>query len=356
MTNAALFFLFSLSTWWLWGTAFAQGNDTEVTKLEWAKIRWESLQRQFGPLDYKYGLVDASSQIELSTSYVVLVEQDEVTEVEPFVWSNIEPNPANFLSVNDLFDLVDTNIEIGSSVVATYDDVYGYPSQLTIVNRMTDFFVDYVIEPMTIYTLVQDELDTNMALWNKTSSEDYDYSLLLSCFCVPAATLPKRIQVRGGEIESIYDLKSGLASKNYFYNTLEAQFEEIQDAIEERWYIVSTSYNDTMGYPSSVFFDVHPGLSDDERSSVISDVTILGDPQPEQDMSVSPTTAPSLLGPELSIEYDIDDLSLLTVTASSMASAGPASDFQRRPLGKPMTMPIFVIFVVAFLASVFSNF
>jgi hypothetical protein len=344
MTKAVWLLLVSLLAWSLGRNVSAQRNDTESTKLESAKLRWEALQSQFGLLDYKYGVVDASSQTELSTSYIVLVEQDEVTSVEPFFWSNIEPDPANFLTVDDLFDLVDTNIESGLSVQATYDDVYGYPSQITIVSRNTDFLVDYVIEPMTIYTVAQDELDSNMALWNRTSSEDYSYNLRLSCFCVPAATLPKHIEVRGGDIYSIIDLESGLESENFFYNTLEFQFDEIQDAINDRWYVISTSYNDTMGYPTRVIFDVHPGLSDDERTTVISDVMVLGDPPSVHERSGSPTRAPSSFGIGNAIEYEIEDPP--TPTNLSPAPRGPTSDSQSRHVGNPMTMSILAMFVI----------
>jgi hypothetical protein len=353
MTNAVLILLLSLSAWLLGQKVSAQRNDTESTKLESAKIRWEALHSQFGPLDYKYGLVDASSRTELSSSFIVLVEEDEVTEVEPFVWSNIEPDPANFLTVEDLFDLVDTNIERGSFVEAIYDDVHGYPSQLTIANRNADFIVDYAVEAMTIYTISQEELNANLALWNKTSSEDYDYNLRLSCFCVPAATFPKHIKVRGGDIDSVFELESGLESKNFFYNTLESLFEEIQEAIDDRWYVISTSYNATMGYPTSVFFDVHPGLADDERTTVISDVVILRDPPAELERSASPTHAPSIHGRENAMEYEIEDLP--SPATSPTAINGPTSDSQRRLVGKPMTMPILavVVTVLPYFTSLF---
>jgi Family of unknown function (DUF6174) len=297
----------------------AQNVDSEPTKLASAKTKWEALQSDLGPLDYKYGFTDASSRTELSTSYIVLVEKDRVAEVEPIYWSNRQPDPAKFSTVNDLFDLIESNLESGSRALVVYDDVYGYPLEITIINDDAGVRVIYAIDPMTLYTVAQAELRTNMALWNKTSSKDYDYTLRLSCFCIPSATLPKRIEVRGGEIETILDVESGLESENFFFNTLDAQFEEIQDAINDRLYIITTSYNDTSGYPTSVYFDVHPGMSDDERLIEITDVVILDLSGEGRIDSSFPTDAPSIQGTENTTDLEMDFSLFPTVSPTTPA-------------------------------------
>lgn len=274
------------------GTVRAQKVETESTKLESAKAKWEALQNRLGPLNYKFGLSDFSSLTELSTSYIVLVEQNEISTVEPFFWSDKQPNPAKFLIVDEFFDLIESNIEIGSSISAIYDDVYGYPLELIIDNKDNGVRMSYSIDPMTIYSEAQAELDMNLALWKSESIKDYDFSLRLSCFCIPSATRPKRIEVRGGEIDTIFDVGSGTKSENFFYHTVEGQFEEIQDAINDRWYVVSTGYNDTLGYPASVYFDFHPGMSDDERKTEIKDVVILEFFSVGAEDSVDPTNSP----------------------------------------------------------------
>ncbi|KAG7342117.1 hypothetical protein IV203_007212 [Nitzschia inconspicua] len=323
----------------------AQMVETDSTEHRSARAKWESLQSRLGLLDYKYGFTNASSRSELSTTYIVLVEQDKVVEVEPFFWSDQQLDPSQFSTVNDFFDLIFSSIEANSSVRAVYDDTHGYPSELTIVNNEIGVHVNYVIDLMTIYSVAQEELDRNKALWTKTSTENYDYTLRLSCFCIPSATLPKRIEVRKGVIETIIDLETGMESENFFFSTLQDQFKEIQDAIRDRWNIISTSYDDTLGYPARVFFDIHHGMSHDERLTEVKDVVIFGFPSFDEINSFSPTAAPFALETSDDTEFS------LFPNTSTIVTGGHMIGTSRAYCALP-TMTIALVTILTIVASI----
>lgn len=258
-----------------------------------ARTKWEALQAELGPLDYKYLVTDISEGNNgLAVPVIVIVEADNVTEVESVFFTDEDgPVAENFLTVNAMLDLMEEEIDAGFTVTSVFDRAYGFPLEYTVTNEDEEVVQSVIIDPMTIYSLAQRELDTHYAMWNESATLDYDFKMRLSCFCIPSATTPKRIMVRDGEIANITDIEMGVEVENLFYNTIEKQFEEIQGAIDERWFVVDAQYNETLGYPTRFFFDVHPGIADEERATEISDVVILGELLPDIDSGIEFTDA-----------------------------------------------------------------
>jgi hypothetical protein len=129
---------------------------------------------------------------------------------------------------------------------------------------------------MTIYTILQDDLDKYLAMWNESSIVDYDYTVRISCFCVPAATAPKFVQVADNQIMSITDIESGTVEEEFSYPTVLEMFQNVQRSIDDKIFIIDVTYNETMGYISYYYFDVHPGLADEEVATTISDLVASG--------------------------------------------------------------------------------
>jgi hypothetical protein len=311
-------------------TLFILGQETlDVEELQAARVKWETLQEDLGPLDYKYLITDISEGNDGPVvSVIVMVEQDNATEVEQvFFLDDEEPVPDDYLTVNAMFDLMEMELEAGSIVTSVFDRTYGFPLEYIITNEDEEVVQSVIIDPMTIYSLAQHELDTHLALWNKRATLDYDYTLRLSCFCIPSATTPKSINVRDGAIENITDIDTGLEAEDLFYNTIEEQFDEIQGAIDERWFVVDARYNETLGYPLRFFFDVHPGIADEERATEISDVVILGEPLPDLDDGIAfteaepaatgrPTLAPTMAATEGSTDGGMQSTTVPTSRAT----------------------------------------
>ena len=260
----------------------------EVEDVIDARLKWEALQESLGPLDYKYLVTDITKSDAMNVPTMVLVEADNVTEVEDvFFIGDEDPVPSDFLTVNAMLDLMEEQIEDGSTVTSVFDRTYGFPLEYTITNDDEEVVSHVIIDPMTIYSVAQQELDIHVALWTNTSTFDYDYTTRVSCFCIPSATTPKRINVRDGEIENATDIETGLEEENIIFSTIDDLFEEIQGGIDGRWIIVDAQYNDTMGYPTRFFFDVHPGLADEERATEVYDVVVFADSLPDIDAEIS---------------------------------------------------------------------
>ena len=208
--------------------------------------------------------------------------------------------------------------------------------EYTITNDDNEVVTSVAIDPFTIYSLAQQDLDNHLAVWSNSSTLDYDYTTRVSCFCIPSATSPKRINVRDGAIENVTDIATGIEDEDLLFSTIDEVFEEIQGGIDGRWLVVDAEYNETLGYPVRFFFDVHPGLADEERATEISDVVIFGEPLPDIDTDISftdsdiepvstprPTLAPSTGATEGSTD-NATDSAAPTSDARVTATAGVA--------------------------------
>ena len=113
--------------------------------------------------------------------------------------------------------------------------------------------------------------DTNINLAN------YDVQFRMSCFCVPDATAPVVLQVRGGAIVSVTRVSDGAAVPpsrwEGIYYTVDQMFALIADARARGADEVRVSYDPLLRYPTSVFIDQSQRLADEERWFELSSLT-----------------------------------------------------------------------------------
>ena len=102
------------------------------------------------------------------------------------------------------------------------------------------------------------------ALWQKQGLSDYDFELLIGCFCRYDGTL--LVRVRAGTVISATRLADGsplTAAEVAAVPSIRELFEIARDALE-RADEVEVAYHPTLGYPTSMAIDWQHNAADDE--------------------------------------------------------------------------------------------
>lgn len=118
----------------------------------------------------------------------------------------------------------------------------------------------------------QKNLDAAKALWNKAAKNSYTLQQTRSCFCMPDSIRPISFDVVNGTIQTgsvAYADASGgkltdeMLSRGGLY-TVNAAFDYIQEAINERADNIDVEYDATTGYPKSIYVDRSHMIADEE--------------------------------------------------------------------------------------------
>lgn len=119
-------------------------------------------------------------------------------------------------------------------------------------------------------------LEDNRELFQSRVGRSYSYTYSNVCFCPVDVVAPVRISVRNGTIESIVVAADGTPvprGRWELYETIDAVFAVIEDALDQDAARVDVTYDPALGYPRDVFIDYDERIADEERGFVISDVT-----------------------------------------------------------------------------------
>jgi hypothetical protein len=114
-----------------------------------------------------------------------------------------------------------------------------------------------------------DDLAINRRHWQSQRVADYQIQFRMSCFCIPDATAPVVLQVRGGAIVSVTRVSDGVAVppsrwKGIYY-TVDQMFALIADAQAKGADEVRVAYDPLLRYPTTVFIDQSQRIADEER-------------------------------------------------------------------------------------------
>jgi len=122
-----------------------------------------------------------------------------------------------------------------------------------------------------------DDLATNRRHWRSQRITDYDIQFQMICFCVPDATAPVLLQVRGGAIVSVKRVADGVAVPpsrwEGTYYTVDQMFALIADAQARGADEVRVAYDPLLRYPTTVYIDQSFRLADEERHFEMSGLT-----------------------------------------------------------------------------------
>ena len=124
----------------------------------------------------------------------------------------------------------------------------------------------------------QQSLDQARAAWATAGSDNYDMQMSVSCFCLispDVVGLPAvNLEVRDGVITSAVTVDgTPLDPVPSIFKTVEAIFDEIQDAIDARAARIDATYH-ADGYPLSVSIDRSFLIADEEIGYTIHELTL----------------------------------------------------------------------------------
>merc|ERR1719491_112596 len=222
---------------------------------------------------------------------IVLVAGETVQSVRPYYYSEttleeLELDLAQYDTVEELFRW----IEEKGPMEVDYNPDFGYPTTMTLPpTNESAAAMTVVLAPMTVYTALQQNLDRQRAEWKKTSQlfPNYEYTAIVSCYCMPSYTSPKRIQVRNNTVVAVRDLglNATVDIDTGAYRTIKQVFDNIQAGIDGHYFTMDVVYSDeAQGYPITYGYDVDPGMADEEQYVTILDfVVVLENEEEEED-------------------------------------------------------------------------
>lgn len=121
-----------------------------------------------------------------------------------------------------------------------------------------------------------DDLGRNRQRWLSQRIEDYRVQFRLICFCVPDATAPVILTVRGGAIVSVARVSDGRtvdpSQWRGRYYTVDEMFALIREARSRGASEVRVSYDPMLGYPTDVYIDQDARTIDEERQFQLGDL------------------------------------------------------------------------------------
>jgi len=221
----------------------------------------------------------------------VQVDGDTVVSVRPYYYSysaSLDLDPMKYKTVEELFEWIES-----AQLQAEFHPKWGYPTSIIAAD------VRVVIDPMTVYTVLQHDLDRQRAVWNKATEvfPNYDYTAIVSCYCMPSYTSPKRITVRNNRVVAVADLglNATVDVETGAYRTIDQVWDTIQAGIDGQYYTMDVVYSpdDQGGYPVTYGYDVDPGMADEEQYVTIRDLVVLN--EEEEDEQEQPDTPTDVL-------------------------------------------------------------
>merc|ERR1712238_609612 len=180
------------------------------------------------------------------------------------------------------------------------------------------------------------DLDRQRVEWKKTSQlfPNYEYTAIVSCYCMPSYTSPKRIQVRNNTVVAVRDLglNATVDVDTGAYRTIKQVFDNIQAGIDGHYFTMDVVYSDeAQGYPITYGYDVDPGMADEEQYVTILDFVVVLENE-EEDQQQDVATIPTVVA----VTDSSSDLSSMTTitgtiteaitTSGSSGTPGVASD------------------------------
>jgi hypothetical protein len=114
----------------------------------------------------------------------------------------------------------------------------------------------------------QDDLAEAMSRWEDAGLQDYVFEFQRLCFCGGDTIRRVRIVVRSGAVTAATYVDDGppVSGGLEDFPTIDALFEEIQDAIDREAHELTASYHPALGYPTAVSIDYIENAVDEEMA------------------------------------------------------------------------------------------
>jgi hypothetical protein len=259
----------------------------------------QQLWNSHGILDYQYYLTSQNSQN--YESYLIHVENEQVALVTDFYGDTITAPFFVALTISELFAaLVNGTLGLGLGLEQgealgfdkiDYHEVYGYP--LTLggnynynYNYNLGNYNHTRIPFLTPYTVLAQDLQKAMNLWNKRNVTVYSFTLQRITNRWGDYTRPHIIQVDNGTVTSAIDEETGADFIISATQVVDAFFDDIQQALEARRPRLQVDYDEVYGYPTKIFIDKVLAIADEEYLVYLSHLVPVRE-TPEQEALVT---------------------------------------------------------------------
>lgn len=110
-------------------------------------------------------------------------------------------------------------------------------------------------------------------LWESQEIKDYGFTLEISCYCIDEYTLPKRVEVRNNQIQSLNGIPYGDLEYESYY-TFNEFFDYIKERQKENPVVENLSYDSIYGFPTYIYFDISEMIADEEIGYTITEFVI----------------------------------------------------------------------------------
>lgn len=118
-------------------------------------------------------------------------------------------------------------------------------------------------------TEFESTLEDHRATWVAAGLGAYEYELTLDCFCPSEVAGPFRVSVvgSGAEVTRVGSPDSPVAVDEIVDGTIESIFEFVEEHTDADF--ISVTYDEQLGYPTTVVVDPSESILDDEMSITV---------------------------------------------------------------------------------------
>jgi predicted alpha/beta superfamily hydrolase len=112
-------------------------------------------------------------------------------------------------------------------------------------------------------------------VWRAHEPRSYEFTIDVVCFCTGLARTPPRFRVNGGQSVPLGELDSVSMQTYSRYNSFDKLFALLRSVAEAAPFRMLVTYDDTMGYPTSIDIDRRSDVSDDELRIVVTNFRVI---------------------------------------------------------------------------------
>lgn len=121
-----------------------------------------------------------------------------------------------------------------------------------------------------------DEFHRHLQKWRLAAINDYDIHYQKGCYCLADRQRPVQVKIRSGQIvEAVYiddQQVVSLSSKNDLKSVSDL-FDLIDEAMAKPVVELAVSYDESLGYPTSIYIDYYARMADDEIT--VKDIRVM---------------------------------------------------------------------------------
>jgi hypothetical protein len=119
-----------------------------------------------------------------------------------------------------------------------------------------------------------DDATANLNLWNEKKIENYSFSFKRICFCPVEYVGPNQVVVQNGKVTTVNGAAYNSSLRYGVIPTIPELLLNIKSQLDKNPGKKTLNFNQTYGYPTSVFFDFSELMADDELGYEVTNFKI----------------------------------------------------------------------------------